>query len=98
MRTVWVALPAVMMALCATAMAYAQVAEGQLSRVIDTRSAMSFGLLLSVGTIIAGAVASWVAVRMQVVRMEVRFEERTRAMCHTLDRHEREIEQLQQRK
>lgn len=92
MRAALISLPGWLIALCCTGGAYAQVSEAAgKAATIDTGTAISFGLLLSVGTIIAGAVSCWFAVRVQMARLE----ERTSSMCHTLDRHERAIDELQ---
>ena len=81
-----------------TSLAYAQVSQATETDVLTSRTAVSFGLFLSIGTVIAAVFGTWVAVRVQIALLQARFEERTKSMCHTLDRHEQAIEDLQRRR
>lgn len=74
--------------------AWAQVAGDSGQVVITTGSAISIGAVLALGTLITSIVGPWLVLRVHVATIE----ERCRAMCNTLDRHEKQIQKLNDRR
>ena len=66
--------------------------------IVSSGTAIVVALIGSVGTVFAAGLGSWVAVRIQIASMRATCDERSDAMCHTLDRHEAEIAKLRDNK
>lgn len=65
--------------------------------VISSQTAIIVAVIGSIGTVLAAFLGSWGAIRIQVATQQATCNERTRAICHTLDQHQRDIDRLQER-
>ena len=65
--------------------------------IISSQTAMIVAAIGSLGTVLAAFLGSWGAIRIQVATQQATCNERTKAICHTLDQHQRDIDRLQER-
>lgn len=65
--------------------------------VISSGTAIIVAIIGSIGTVLAAFLGSWGAIRIQVATQQATCNERTRAICHTLDEHRKDIDRLQDR-
>jgi phage-related minor tail protein len=65
--------------------------------VISSGTAILVAVIGSIGTVVAAFLGSWGAIRIQVATQQATCNERTRAICHTLDEHRKDIDRLQDR-
>jgi len=65
--------------------------------VISSGTAVLVALIGSIGTVIAAFLGSWGAIKIQVATLQATCQERTKAICHTLDDHQRELDRLRDR-
>jgi len=63
--------------------------------VISSGTAIIVAIIGSFGTVLAAFLGTWGAIRIQVATQQATCNERTRAICHTLDEHRKDIDRLQ---
>lgn len=73
--------------------AWAQVAGPDQQVVIGMGTALTLGAVLAIGTLITSIVGPYIILKIHVATIE----ERCKAICHTLDRHEEQIQKLNDR-
>ena len=65
--------------------------------VISSGTAIIVAAIGSIGTVVAAFLGSWGAIRIQVATQQATCNERTKAICHSLDEHRKDIDRLQDR-